>query len=74
MCDMFLVYNCGYYLTRTLIGSATKKKYIFKKRFVTEVNNKDGKSFLKMTSKDIPWRSEERRVEKECRSRWSPYH
>ena len=20
------------------------------------------------------WRSEERRVEKECRSRWSPYH
>ena len=23
---------------------------------------------------DIPWRSEERRVGKECRSRWSPYH
>ena len=22
----------------------------------------------------IPWRSEERRVGKECRSRWSPYH
>ena len=21
-----------------------------------------------------PWRSEERRVGKECRSRWSPYH
>src|SRR5256885_16888377 len=23
---------------------------------------------------DTPWRSEERRVGKECRSRWSPYH
>ena len=25
-------------------------------------------------SKDCPVRSEERRVGKECRSRWSPYH
>ena len=24
--------------------------------------------------KEILWRSEERRVGKECRSRWSPYH
>ena len=24
--------------------------------------------------RDIPLRSEERRVGKECRSRWSPYH
>ena len=23
---------------------------------------------------ELPGRSEERRVEKECRSRWSPYH
>ena len=23
---------------------------------------------------EIDWRSEERRVGKECRSRWSPYH
>ena len=23
---------------------------------------------------DLAWRSEERRVGKECRSRWSPYH
>ena len=23
---------------------------------------------------DAPWRSEERRIGKECRSRWSPYH
>ena len=25
-------------------------------------------------SKDVSYRSEERRVGKECRSRWSPYH
>ena len=23
---------------------------------------------------DVKWKSEERRVGKECRSRWSPYH
>ena len=27
-----------------------------------------------LTAGDIPGRSEERRVGKECRSRWSPYH
>ena len=29
---------------------------------------------LKKTAKDKKTRSEERRVGKECRSRWSPYH
>jgi len=52
---MFLVYNCGYRLTITLKGSVTKKKYIFKKRFVTEVDKRDAQDFLKMTSKDILW-------------------
>ena len=28
----------------------------------------------KKAKKTIPFRSEERRVGKECRSRWSPYH
>ena len=28
----------------------------------------------KMTDDEIRMRSEERRVGKECRSRWSPYH
>src|SRR2546430_13472516 len=27
-----------------------------------------------VTSIEVPFRSEERRVGKECRSRWSPYH
>ena len=32
-----------------------------------------GMQTLKMASLAL-WRSEERRVGKECRSRWSPYH
>ena len=52
---MFLIYNCGYYLTRALIGSVTKKKYLFHKRYPTKVKKSDAEGFLKMTSKDIPW-------------------
>ena len=29
---------------------------------------------IQKCAEDIKWRSEERRVGKECRSRWSPYH
>jgi len=52
---MFIIYNCGYHSVITLTGSFTKKKYSFKKRFVTEVNEKDGNEFLLMTYKDIAW-------------------
>ena len=45
---------------------------------VTEQDNiflNQFKGKLKTTQKDIEFaRSEERRVGKECRSRWSPYH
>ena len=30
--------------------------------------------YLQLLSRSFPTRSEERRVGKECRSRWSPYH
>ena len=33
-----------------------------------------GISFIEYTDIDTVCRSEERRVGKECRSRWSPYH
>src|SRR3712207_9283686 len=29
---------------------------------------------LRLPKRAVRWRSEERRVGKECRSRWSPYH
>src|SRR5258705_1934239 len=32
-----------------------------------------GQFYIRL-AKEINWRSEERRVGKECRSRWSPYH
>ena len=34
----------------------------------------DGKSVMGMMTVTLNQRSEERRVGKECRSRWSPYH
>lgn len=52
---MDLIYNCGYHSAMTMRGPITQKKYGFKRRFVTEVNDEDGKSFLAMTYKDIPW-------------------
>ena len=39
-----------------------------------KVRNLMKKSLEKMMKKDMEVRSEERRVGKECRSRWSPYH
>ena len=66
-----------------------KKKYCrFKKLGIKYVDYKDGeflKKFLNEQGKILPRRltgtsqkfqkrSEERRVGKECRSRWSPYH
>ena len=38
--------------------------------FVSESEGSDGES----AATDVFTRSEERRVGKECRSRWSPYH
>jgi len=52
---MYLIYNCGYYKTLDLNGKYTYKRYRFKKRFVTEVDDRDGKTFLTLTSKNITW-------------------
>ena len=52
---MYIVYNCGYNTSLHLNGPKTNRRYGFKKRFVTEVDDKDGELFLQMTSKDIPW-------------------
>ena len=52
---MFIIYNCGYNSTLTLNGEITKKKYSFKKRFVTKVDDKDAEAFLKMNAKNISW-------------------
>jgi len=52
---MHLVYNCGYRNRLKLKGKITTQQYIFRKRFATEVDDRDGKEFLKMTASDIPW-------------------
>ena len=38
-----------------IITAKSGKKYSFKKRFVTEVDDKDGEYFLRKTSKNVSW-------------------
>ena len=53
-------------------------QYIFNYSNIDPVRKNDGKrlqcSFGENTIQFAAERSEERRVGKECRSRWSPYH
>ena len=44
------------------------------KQEVEESRRLHGENILTPPEKASLWRSEERRVGKECRSRWSPYH
>ena len=55
----------------SLISLATKAGRCASGEFLTESETKSGRAGLVVVAED---RSEERRVGKECRSRWSPYH
>ena len=41
---------------------------------VTRIDKQKGSVVVSLLGASVPIRSEERRVGKECRSRWSPYH
>ena len=43
-------------------------------KYLTNLNVSDAKMIYQKSSATRATRSEERRVGKECRSRWSPYH
>ena len=47
---------------------------LFEKRGRNVILTKAGEIFLEHATQILDDRSEERRVGKECRSRWSPYH
>ena len=51
---MDIIYNCGHFITLT-ITVRSGKKYSFKKRYVTEVDDEDAEYFLKKTSRDVSW-------------------
>ena len=57
-----------------LEGLVTFMKEDEKLRFFTESYRKTGNKSYKHDAPLFAVRSEERRVGKECRSRWSPYH
>ena len=54
--------------------TATLVKHIIKARKSTFPADYTGEPIPQEVIDDILTRSEERRVGKECRSRWSPYH
>src|SRR5690554_8232877 len=61
------------YPQSTIRALLDESKYLFEKTtfsIVAKGLNLDPKAIRS----DVPIRSEERRVGKECRSRWSPYH
>ena len=65
---IFLLYNKGKRLIQITLGGKNMIK-------VEEVKKARLNELFFATIKKKPaWRSEERRVGKECRSRWSPYH
>src|SRR2546427_10119739 len=64
-------------LYRDLV-EASAKKYNLDADLITSViaveSNFDPKAVSRKNARGLMQRSEERRVGKECRSRWSPYH
>ena len=77
--------GCGFCYTLSLIDGRYKMVVLYAlakfgvvrfnemKRYIGKVSYKTLSSTLKALKTDSS-RSEERRVGKECRSRWSPYH
>ena len=66
----------GFQLLNLGVSGHTSKDLIEEQldQAVTEIKQRNGDDDPTMTSSWSAWRSEERRVGKECRSRWSPYH
>jgi len=50
----YIVFVNGYRTTESIIG-ASGKRYLFRKKFVTAVDNIDSEGILSKTSKDISW-------------------
>lgn len=51
----YIVFANGYKTTESIRGAITSKPYLFRKGFVTKVENADAEAILNKTSKDIQW-------------------
>ena len=56
-------------VARAILESRGRDHEMYFNDLVNEIQN-----YLEKSNSEIRERSEERRVGKECRSRWSPYH
>ena len=57
-----------------LVSDGVEAKYVINDGLVKVNGEVDTRRGRKVYGGDVISRSEERRVGKECRSRWSPYH
>src|SRR5687767_15857726 len=65
-------YSDGNFIENARQGNADVVHHFLDAGMNTEVKTRDGQTALMVAA--LANRSEERRVGKECRSRWSPYH
>ena len=76
--DLMVIYlETGSIITGVFTSSKTKAPSVLWSKKVTKKAFKDDKNPLAIlvnSGNANAFRSEERRVGKECRSRWSPYH
>lgn len=50
-----IVFVNGYRITESIKGAVTSKPYLFRKGFVTEVEDIDADAILNKTSSDVQW-------------------
>ena len=80
-CFMFFIYFCESRVNNNLTYMVKMKRLFLLCAFVSMFATcnfisaqKELGIFNSVSAGVVVWRSEERRVGKECRSRWSPYH
>ena len=75
--DVAYVIDCGNGVARQLVFAGvplTRLRHLFITHHHSDHNADYGNLILLAWTAGLRTRSEERRVGKECRSRWSPYH
>ena len=71
--DSAEIWICGLYIDMRRLLQLVRKETIIPRDLLDELEVW-GNKLLELEAGELHARSEERRVGKECRSRWSPYH
>ena len=66
--------DASFIITGEVLGQRPMSQHRRQLKLIEKETNLSGFILRPLSAKLLPERSEERRVGKECRSRWSPYH